>query len=78
MTKPKQVTPEAVLLRKQTDDLFADALRVLHYLERTKDLGLTYKGDDLALHALQTPGPRKRPVNAAAGPGPFTGPVNGP
>ena len=29
-------------MSKLTDDLYADALRVLHYLERTKDLGLTY------------------------------------
>ena len=39
-------------MSKPTDDLFADALRVLHYLERTKDLGLTYEGDDLALHGM--------------------------
>ena len=39
-------------MSKPTDDLYADALRVLHYLERTKDLGLTYVGDDLALHGM--------------------------
>ena len=39
-------------MSKPTDDLYADALRVLYYLERTKDLGLTYEGDDLALHGM--------------------------
>ena len=39
-------------MSKPTDDLFADALRVHHYLERTKDLGLTHEGDDLALHGM--------------------------
>ena len=32
-----------------TEALYADALRVLYYLERTKDLGLTYEGDNIAL-----------------------------
>ena len=35
-----------------TNNLYADALRVLHYHECTKDLGLTYEGDDLALHGM--------------------------
>ena len=39
-------------MSKPTDDLYADALRVLHYLERIKELGLTYEGDDLALHGM--------------------------
>ena len=40
-------------MSKPTDDLYADALlRVLRYLERTEDLGLTYEGDDLALHGM--------------------------
>ena len=39
-------------MSKPTDDLYADALRALHYLEHTKDLGLTYEGDDLALHGM--------------------------
>jgi hypothetical protein len=39
-------------MAKPTDELFDDALRVLYYLERTKDLGLTYEGDDLALYGM--------------------------
>ena len=43
---------------KPTDNLFADALRVLYYLERTKDLGITYEcqGDDLALYDVTDSG----------------------
>ena len=39
-------------MSKPTDDLFSDAFRVLYYLERTKDLGLAFEGDDLALHGM--------------------------
>jgi hypothetical protein len=35
-----------------TEALYADALRVLYYLERTKDLGLTYEADNTALHGM--------------------------
>ena len=35
-----------------TEALYADALRVLYYLERTKDLGLTYEADSTALHGM--------------------------
>ena len=39
-------------MSKLTGNLYTDALRVLYYFERTKDLGLTYEGDDLALHGM--------------------------
>ena len=39
-------------MAKPTDELYADALRVLYYLERTKEIGLTYDGDDAELHDL--------------------------
>ena len=37
-----------------TNELYADALRVLYYLERTEEIGLTYDGDDAALHGFTT------------------------
>jgi hypothetical protein len=39
-------------MSKPNDGLMADALRVLYYLERTKDLGLIYEGDNIALHGM--------------------------
>ena len=39
-------------MSKPTNELYDDTLRVLYYLERTKDLGLSYEGDDLALHGM--------------------------
>ena len=39
-------------MAKPTDELYADALRVLYYLERTKEIGLTYEGDDAQLHGM--------------------------
>jgi hypothetical protein len=39
-------------MSKPTEDLMADALRVLYYLERTKDLGLTYEGEATPLHGM--------------------------
>ena len=39
-------------MSKPIPELYDNALRVLYYLERTKDLGLTYEGDDLPLYGM--------------------------
>ena len=44
-------------MSKPTEELYAAALRVLYYLERTKDLGLTYEGDDIPLYGMTCPRP---------------------